>query len=211
MARRLPAGPSMTSIPGMASAATRPTLTIAAPTPRGAAHGGTELSRADRCELPPAAGARSASFPLWRPQNHKNPPANDFDKAAAIEKPSQDAIRLHSGAAAHRPLKDPIANFLFERKARPIASTSLPPWRSCCAPWRFPRRVGQWISAPTSSTTLPENYVVRAKRRAFVGGKRTFPAMAGRPSTPTPGGRQRNAARLGPPGAVRRRHVVVLA
>ena len=72
----------------------------------------------------------------------------------------------------------------FSSASKDTASTSPLPWQSCCAPWEFPRA---WSTdfAATSSMTLPPT-TWSAPRMRIPGWKRTFPATAGRPSIPPP-------------------------
>ena len=161
--------------------ATKPTPTSRLPTAGRIAHRRTQLSRSDRGEISCASPRWIRAFRSLAAQITGSA-SNDYDKAAAIE----NYLRTRFGYTLQLPqtaVKDPIANFLFERKqghCEYFASAMAVMLRTLGIPSRV---VNGFRSDEFNDLT--GNYVVRAKD-AHPGSRLTSPAMAGRHSIPLP-------------------------
>ena len=179
---------------------------IAAPAPRRVAHArdGTIQPRSRRliCLCPPSI----RGFPRLAAQITASA-SNDFDKAAALE----NYLRTRFGYTLQLPQtkeKDPIANFLFERKqghCEYFASAMAVMLRTLGIPSRV---VNGFRSDEFNDLT--GNYVVRAKdAHSWV--EAYFPGYGWHIFRSDSGGQQWEPRRAGAHCTLHRRHVFVLA
>ncbi len=177
---------------------------IATATPADLRSRRTELSRADHRRVSAPSGV-DPRVPRLAAQI-TNSATNDFDKAAAIE----NYLRPASATPLSCPdaVKDPIANFLFERKqghCEYFASSMAVMLRTLGIPSRV---VNGFRSDEFNDLT--GNYVVRAKdAHAWV--EAYFPGYGWQTFDPTPAGASGTPQGWEPPRALRRRHCIVLA